>query len=271
MLSDKQINIHRGKIYRFAIVSFAVLYSLYCFVFAPLNVRFSNDVLYMYTALPVVMELLYNISEIIAISVGYAVVIYGIYRFGIKKIKGAFVIYITAAFLKYFANTVMSWIFSGVETNAVLSDILMILIYTLVESAQLAIVTFFAYRIIGNFGKKYDTAFAAAKKLHEPYPEKDSMVYPFSRLLDRKNPVLNSALAGGVVIAASKVLMRVWYDVFYTIINGLPSGAGEILLMLCYYLFDVVSGVLCYFVITFMLMKFFDMYLRYSSEENESL
>lgn len=269
MAAEKKTNLevkHAGAIYRFMAVMLFVLYSIYCFVLLPLNTYFDSNIVYADTLLPTVMEFIYTTVELFALSFGFASVIYITYRFGYAKCKRIFVIIFVASLYKYVANTVVAWIDGGFHSDELLSDILNVVIYTSLDILQALIVGFIAYKIIKKFDDRYGVAKKSAEKLNENYPERDAGVYPFAGLFDFKNPLLKSAFSGGILVAAVKMLMRLWYDIIYTFYYGLPGGFTEVLFIISNYLFDCIAGVLCYFIIIFTVLKFFDLYLRHKND-----
>lgn len=265
MAKLKKINFdmkHEATICKILAIMFFALYSLYCFVLLPLSTKFNSNIVYADTLLPAIMEFIYTIVELLAVSFGYASIVYIVYRFGLAKCRKVFDIILIASLYKYVANTVVSWFDGGFYSDELLTDILNMIIYTALDVLQALIVGFAAYKIIGKFDSGYTVAKKSAEKLDGKYPERDTKVYPFSGLFNFKNPLIKSALAGGILIATVKILMRLWYDIIYTFYHGLPSSFSEVLYIIFNYVFDCVSGALCYFVIVFTVLKFFDLYLK---------
>lgn len=73
----------------------------------------------------------------------------------------------------------------------------------------------------------------------------ETPLYPFRKPYEAGNPLLACSLRLGIVFSAVQVVQRVIYDIVYSIENGLPA-LSEIPVMLLYYTFDLLTGVLIY-------------------------
>ena len=64
----------------------------------------------------------------------------------------------------------------------------------------------------------------------------------FSSVFSPKNPLHVSALFSGAMISVVNVLQRIVYDVFY----GAPMDLSDLLIMIAYYLIDILLGLVIY-------------------------
>lgn len=229
-------------------VGMSVLYTLYCFVLVPLYRMLESDIRFSDTVLPIVAEVLFVIVELLAISVGYAVSIYIIYRFGKSERHLPALLFCGATLYKLAVNLLMSWMDEGFMIDSVTNDVWAALIIPLVlELVQYFIVIRLAMSALGD---RVGTAYMQGKG------DSDEGVFPFGKMLDIDNPMIRTAFYAAIVVFASKLLSRMVYDIVLTVAYGLPS-AGEIPLMIIYYISDVFPGVICYLAMLFIFMTLF--------------
>jgi len=72
---------NKKRLLRILIVSCTVLFSLYCFVLAPLYTHMCADIVFAVTVLPEILKFIIEIVDIIAYAVCFAAIIYSIYRY----------------------------------------------------------------------------------------------------------------------------------------------------------------------------------------------
>ncbi len=223
--NDKKV---RKRLYAAAILSFAVLYSLCCFLLSPLYFGLDSNIAFSNTVLPVIVQYVGIAAELIAISVFYGIMIYGIYRFGHQGFRASIGIYAIATVGKYTANIVMTWMtYNRAIPRNWLSDIGNIVFYTALEMVQLIIIYAISRHIIAN---------------------NRAEALPFGKLYDRGNPLMKSAFVCGVVTVAAKLLGKLADDALAIILSGLPKNPMTVVLMILSYLSVAVLGVICYFV-----------------------
>ena len=236
----------------------ALLYCLYCFALVPLGNMYANNIQYMDTVLPTVVEYIYDLVEIVAIALAYAVSIYSIYRYGVSRIGLPAIIFSLVTLFKYLANVLMTWINNGFDIT-VWSDIRSVLVPLFFELLQYFVVLLIAYRVISNH-----LEFVAQKQKAERKLGAMSVgdgIYPFRSFIDLNNPVIKSAFWAGVIVATTKVAQRVFYDILYTIMYGIPQ-LSEIPGMIIYYSSDILCGVACYFAVIWLLMLLLEKKLK---------
>ncbi len=235
------------------------LYCLYCFVLVPLGNMYANDIQYMDTVLPTVIEYIYDLVEIIAIALAYAVAVYSIYRYGVGRIGAPAIIFSGVTLFKYVSNVFMTWKDVGFDEGDLWSDIRSILIPMLLELLQYFVVLLIAYKILSKHFDFIEGKRRADKRLGRK--TSGDGIYPFKSLFDLKNPMLKCGLWAGIIVAITKVAQRILYDVLYTVMFGLPRLA-EIPVMIVYYVSDVVFGAACYFAFVLILMLFLEKKLK---------
>lgn len=244
-LSQNDLNL-RKKLYLVSAVSFAVLYSLCCFVISPLNVSVNSNIAFGETILPDLLYYLGKIAELAAIAVSYATIIYGIYRFSLLGSKGSVAIFLLATVCKYTANTLVSWLFDGGIPSAWLWDLINVLFYTLLEAIQLAVVLLFVNSILTRQKQKDKILSAAGKAIP---------VYPFRKAYDKENCLMRAAMAAAAVVFVSKIFGQLVNDVYYILAAGMPKEVNTVILMLVSYLSHALFGAICYVAVILTLLK----------------
>lgn len=258
MVLNNKERILRRKLNTFFAVGMLLLYCIFCFVLVPLGNMFANDIEYMNTALPSVIEYIYDLVEIIAIALAYAVSIYSIYRYGMEKIEVPAIIFSAITLFKYISNVFMTWSDVGLNSIDIWSDIISISPF-LLELLQYFVVVHIASKILSNHRDIIAKKSKAEKKIGIQ-PGGDG-IYPFKSLFNLGNPMIKSAFWAGIIVAATKVAQRIFYDMFLTIMTGVPQ-LSEIPGMIIYYSSDILCGLACYFAVIWLLMLFLEKKLR---------
>ncbi len=235
-----------------------LLYCLYCFALVPLGNMYANNIQYMDTVLPTVVEYIYDLVEIVAIALAYAVSIYSVYRYGVGKIGAPAIIFSLVTLFKYLSNLLMTWFDNGFEIK-VWSDIRSILVPMFFELLQYFVVLLIAYKILSAHLDFVEKKRKTDKRLGIK-PSGDG-IYPFRSFVDRDNPLIKGAFWAGVIVAATKVAQRILYDVLYTVMFGIPQ-FSEIPGMIIYYFSDILCGAACYFAVIWLLMLFLEKKLK---------
>ena len=120
-------------------------------------------------------------------------------------------------------------------------DVIYLSVYFLLEMLQLLIVYGFA-KFDSDRYKLYVSSLDNKKNVGT---EEQKNILPFSKFVDRYNPLLRSALKTGLLILGLKLFTRVINDITY----GAPSSLGEVLLMAVYYVSDIIYGAVAYTII----------------------
>lgn len=236
----------RNRLCLLSAVGFAVLYALYCFVLSPLYAAAKSNAAFDGTLLPDVLYYLGRIAELLAISVSYGAMIYGIYRLSLSRVKLVPIIFLIATLMKYSSNMAVSWILSGGVSEEWLWDIINVLFYTALEVTQLCVVILFVNSVIKK-QKRRDNALAGTGN--------ESEIYPFRKIYDKKNCLMRSAMISAVIVLVSKIFGQVVSDLYYIIVSGLPTRVNTVIMMLVSYTSNLVFCAVCYFVAVFTVMK----------------
>lgn len=221
------------------------VYSLIGFLIWPAKAYLSSDAVYTDTLLPDMLNYASDILEIGVVSFFYATMIVLLYKYnkGMTVLSVAFVV-ITA--YKYLVNTAMTWYNTGSIPLMWYWDLADVIFYTLLEVIQLFVIYLFVKRFIDEFGLLRETKLKFATEYGGEVPPIQEP-YPFKRLFDLKNCLLNSALVCAGITFVAKVSGVIMGDVWYIILNGWPTLAETWLLMLLNYASMILSGILVYF------------------------
>ena len=221
-----------GRLKAICAICFAVAYALCCFALSPLYFSLDANVDFAESVLPVIVQYVGVVAEIAAISVFYAIMIYGIYSFGYKASRGCIGIYAAAAFCKYSANVAMTWVRYSSIPSGWGWDVANVAFYTALEMVQVWIVLAIVRRCIERG---------------------EGEMLPFSRIYAKGNSLMNGALVCGVATVAVKVLGRLADDIFTMIAYGLPEQWITVVLMLLSYLSNLLLGAVCYVIVVFVI------------------
>ena len=238
-----------------------VLISLYVFVIAPLYVKTANHVLYMSTWIPEILSFLLSSVDILVFGIFYGMLLYALYRFKTKKSLTFVLVHIVAILYKYVGNLLMTYATDGVPVSGISFDVISISFYIVLEIAQTGIVLWISSTIIRKAREREEIRFAATKTTGKEYAP-SCEIFPFTRLLNFKNPLQITAFWMAFIPMTSHILQRLFSDVFQTIVEGFYGNPLiDILWMLVYYTFDVVAyGVVVYFIEILLLSRIDEIY-----------
>ena len=107
------INNTKRRLMRTLVSVALLLFSLSCFLLAPLYTYMCADILFATTALPEIIKLLIDIIDVVSYSLCFSTIIYSIFKFSLRGSVRLMAIYCTAVFLKYAANVGVTLIFDG--------------------------------------------------------------------------------------------------------------------------------------------------------------
>ena len=254
-----------SKIYRYSFWGMLIVGAIYAFVMLPIYSSVSNNVVFMKTAIPDLVNFFAKVIEIIGICIGYAMAAYATYRIGKKSAGKVYSVYCSAAFIKCFVSQLVLWVQSGgipAFNNGFFEEALWLVVLPFIlEVIQF---TMFYLIIRGILIKRSD---AACCGLEASYTEKDKGIYPVGKIFDFKNPVLRCSRAGGLVILISKVLLTTVDEIYITIETRPIKTLDEALTCILRYLSDCVCGVMAYFVMVFVIILFFEMLYKQTKSE----
>lgn len=230
-----------------------VFVTLYSCVIAPLFVFADNDILLMESALPIVLEWVYPIVDVISLALGYGFAAYAIYEFGFKGALPIIAVPAIGTLYKYAANLIISYVMSK-ESMGI--DYVYSIFYAIMELIFLAVFVAIANKRIS--AHKEVTLIRAKGLKYLGQTDDSKPVLPFEKVISRKNPIQSSMFIISVIMAVIRVLQRIRLDIFL----GLPSGAKEIFTMVIYYVSDLLVMPITYVVMMLAVNMGYGAYLK---------
>ena len=221
--------LQKKRLYAVSAISFAVLYALCTLVLEPLYNAALADVA-VNSAVVDLLQILCMVCEHLAIYVCYAALIFGVYRFGKRYLRGSIGIFALASAFKYLAKTAISWSYSGAIPLTWHVDVFDVVYFVALELVQLLIV-------------------AALVKLALKKADKSDCKITFVKLYDKKNPLMRAAAAAAATVAVIRILVQVAGDVIAIAMTGAPSSIATWVMMILTYLSALIIGLLCYLAI----------------------
>ncbi len=194
---------------------FALLYSGLCFGLAPLAESFDADIA-ISDGVTQTVSYICTVTELAAISLFYAVMLFGIFDFGARYTLPLTYIFAGATLYKYIAHKIMAFVKEGALPRELFAHVADVLLYTALEALQMLIVFLIAYKISqGRSGGEQEI-----------------------RILNFKSPAVRSAMWASLVVFISKFIGRPLNDLWNIILSGPPKSSETVIKMLVWYLFD---------------------------------
>ena len=238
--SPSDIRAAEKKISLTLIVCAAVFFSAQAFILNPLYVYTSSDVLFSNTPLPEIIGILNDISYPLGYALCFAAVTYSIFKFSFARSKRPIIILSLAFFLRYVANYIIASItdggfrFSDIPSSVLLPFGLDMLLF--------AIICAIVYTRIKNYYKDYVLMQKANITLGNKTPSVHEDVFVDQKIISLKNPLHYSAALTGAVLAITKILTRIRFDLSV----GAPTTLADTIWMIAYYLSDIMIAALVY-------------------------
>lgn len=233
----------KKQLYLICIISFAVLYSVHTFVLEPIYTIAVSDVA-VSSFLSNSLFYLCELTSLAAVYICYAVAIFGAHKFGSKNVKELILIFAVAAFSKYLGKTVVSWFYLGAIPSYWYIDLFDVIYFTGLELIQFLIIRAIISKTMSNIRDD----------------QNQEMV--FSRLYDKKNPMMRASLYAAIVELAVRLVLQASDDLMMIIMYGAPDKITTPILMAVSYLSTSVFAVLCYLIVVFTLSRLHKRYGR---------
>ncbi len=246
---------------------------LNCVLVAPLRVILASNV----TSSEILGQVLIYLGDFLdltAFSVSYALIIFSVLLLTKKHSRFVIIFYT----LMYIANIPLK-ILMNIPLEGTLGsalsislDLFYLLFYFALTMLQLLIVYIFAVtdsdKFIRRVAFERDRAKKKAKETKESKKSKKSslgvildektkkelQILPFKKMFDLGNPLLRSAFKMSLVIVGVKLISRILNDIQM----GAPTSLPQVLVMIVYYLSDIIYGVIAYFMAMFVFTYAYD-------------
>ncbi len=219
----------------------AVFYVAICI---PLLSWMNTDVLFVDTVWPLVLDLVMLLCDYAFYWITIAILIYSVYRFGLKKSGPLFGIYLGVVLLRHIASPFVSYLSMGEAVprfdEFVSSDLIVIAVNVILELLMVLGVTLLIYHLGNRWGR--------------PTPASMLSHLPIQKLFDRQNPIARVAFFCSILPAGIHMVTRLIYD--FSALGGLPTYSLGWLDIILGYLSDLLFVLVGYFVATLLLNSF---------------
>ena len=217
-----------------------------CVAIVPLYVSLDANALYSDTVLPEILKYVQEFFDLAAFSVSYALIIFSVLLLGKKHAKFVVLLYSIFFLSKIPVKLIMNiFIYGSLGSSAQLTlDLAYLLTTFLFEMLQLLVIYFFATTDTNKYLRYL--AFLNKKKNKKVINKDEAItqVLPLSQFISNRNPLQCSAIKMSIFITAIKMLSRVLNDISM----GAPQSFGEVMVMILYYLSDILYGVVAYII-----------------------
>ena len=262
MISQKNegVSVNRRLFSRLCVSVLAIsasLYLLFAFALSPLIAYVNSDKTLTFPFLPDILDLAFNVLNLVAFFSCYAITIFCIYKFKMKKTFTVVTVFSAATAAKYLLNLVSEFfIFGTVPTSSedLKAAITSVVVNILVELLQYALVTLIAYRILHKHARFAAIARKNAEKLGRKYDERDN-VFPFPSLISQKNPLQRSAFYTAATVTCILLVQRLFFFIWSLLNLGGITGAADLLWSVAGFVGDVLFGALGYLLMLFVMSK----------------
>lgn len=212
-------------------------------VLSPMYTQICSDVTLMYTVLPIVIDYLIIVFDIIYISLIFAIISCSAYaymkgeerKFNGLLLSGAVII------LKHILNlTVSSIIDNYIDVTF---DIPLTIILIAADLVTIIIVRIIAVKRSARHLAHAKKMEKAAKYLDNVIYDQNADIFPFGSLFNIRNAVLFPIFVGIVLSVSVLIIQRLFADF---VVIGLPSSFYEVMEIIISYISDIVLGIIGY-------------------------
>ena len=221
-------------------------------VYTPLYLLLSSNVVWRGSVLLFLMtELIEPLIDFAFYWGSFAFLIYVYLRFGKKKIGKFVLIYIAAVLAKYLLTLLAGYLMmSFPNSTAFWSEEVPSALFSIgMDCLQMLVVlllTNFCCRRPMLLAKRYPKGAEGEEMLAD--------CFPIEGLFRLKKPLPKLCFFAALVPSGVRVLSRLYYDIFFW---GLPTDASEWLLIATYYIGDIATLFIGYFVLLYLMQMFY--------------
>lgn len=245
MKTKKQINILLAILYAISIVVISA-------VLNPIYASISTDILTKNTVWPGVIELIKTLFEFLMYTFILAAVIYSNYVTSKGDNRITLIIPMIGIVVKYIINLLFDLISNGASSIGS-SQILSVCLYIGIEWMQIIVTYFVSKGLIRSFIDSERQKFNASRSLKINYDK--AVILPFESVIDKNNPLMRSSFIASLTVAIPTIAGRLIYDIM---VVGAPRSVSDLLWMIVYYVFDIISVFIGYLIIIFAISTFYD-------------
>ena len=245
-------------------------------VLVPLYTSIQSNVAFDSSPLGVIIKYFQDFLDLSSFAVSYALIIFSALLISRKRAHLAVLLYTVSFALRIPLRLVMNIaIYGTLGTSAQITvDIIYLLVYFSLEMLQLLIVYIFAvtdsnkyiYHLEMQKEKRKKASKSKNNKKDIQPAEQIKSVLPLSKMFDWYNPLQRSAMKMSILILVMKIISRILNDISI----GAPQSFGEVMVMIMYYLSDVLYGIVAYIIALITFNVVYDKLKEKETDEEES-
>lgn len=212
-------------------------------ILSPIYMQVGNDVVYMYTVLPIILNYAILLFETMYLALIFAGVAYSAYAVnnGTEKKIPNIVYPLSLVFVKHSLNLLVSSIIDSYID--ITFDLPVTIMLMFVDVLIIAVVA-----IIANHKSRLH--FARVKRIMKATKYLDTVdldtsldIFPFGGFFNLKNPVIISIISGAIITTTAMIIQRLYADIF---VLGAPGAFFEVAEMFIAYILDLLLGLAGY-------------------------
>ena len=229
------------------------LFALISLVLTPLYSLSNSDILFSTTVIPELLRTTIDLLEVCVFAVSFSILLFSVFlQYRTTRLT---VLYLGAILFRRIAVLAVTLVFNGAIGA---EDLFSSITNLLLESLLVLFVLWIARARKNRLNQQLAEFSKASALFSSDAPEKPDplRLFPFKKLYSKENPIQSCVLWIGVLLSALKVLSRLIFDIGY----GAPTDIWEVLLMLVYYLSDLLIGVIFYVLSVLFLTRLFRRY-----------
>ena len=242
----------KGKLFVFLSLLCLLPVLLNTLIIVPIYASLESNVLYHGSLVSVLIKYLQDFFDLCAFSSSYALLIFSALLLERKQTATVVIFYSVTFVLQIPLKILINALIYGSLGNdlEIVMDVVYLSVYFALQMLQLLAVYIITNIDSGKF--KFYAASLDDPKVKSRIEEKK--ILPLSRLIDWNNPLQRSAIKMSALILAIKLITRIINDISY----GAPESLGEVLIMIVYYLSDLIYGAVAYFIAIFVISRFYE-------------
>ena len=225
-------------------------------IIIPIYATLEANVAYSGSLLTIVIKYLQDFFDLFAFSSAYALIIFSALLLDGKRSRFIALFYAITYLLVIPVKMLMNVVIYGSlgSTSQIIIDAIYLGVYFVLYLIQLLVVYIFAATDSSRYISSLEALRASKRDKTRQRAENIGRVLPFSKFIDWYNPLQRSAIKMSALITAIKVGTRIINDVSV----GAPESFGEVMIMVVYYLSDLIYGAVAYIVAIFIISLFLE-------------
>ena len=249
-----------------------LVFSLFCIlptilnitVVTPIYFSLEHDIVYSGTAITLTLKYVADLLDVLSFSSVYALLTFTLLLLEKKHTVFVSLCYVAVLILKIPVRILMNIpLYGSIGTEAeLIADLMSLSFYFILELLQFLIVLLIASVISKNYLRSLELL-KTSKRKQSKQPE---FILPISKFINWYNPLLRISVYSGITVVLFRVLSRVVTDIG----AGAPTMVGEVLIMIVYYLSDVIYGIAAYLIAILVFNILYDMIKKWAVLTPES-